>query len=384
MSKQSKVSAHFLSLLGIKEFRNLDKFWAYMSKKHGEPECQRLDDALVNLNEGTSDSFYETINRSLELSLDIASLRRQLYCSYLEWFISSFAVTPGILVDMGCGNGILACSYATAYPELKVVGLDKSGAAVNCARALAERLKISNVEFHHVDIEQDWPITESSADFIVSLTGLNVPNISKDPNEDLASWSENICGNMRIPVIDNATRYLKDGGTFLSVDRLPDFETEFAWAAAMENAGLRIDVAQVSEIEFENLGVNPELLPVYVAVKGRKEPLSPNALVSLLVDRRGGFEGLQFGQPNETLAEVVFAAINPKQLVAGWKAIYEDGSANATHELWTAGPFILIYETSTLGLRDLKFSPLHDLANIMEQTQNEMDVLSTTATVSKY
>ncbi len=384
MSKQSKVSAHFLSLIGIKEFRNLDKFWAYMSKKHGEAECQRLDDALVSQSSGDSESFYQTINRSLDLSLDIASLRRQLYTSYLEWFISSFAVKPGILVDTGCGNGILTCSYATAYPELQVVGLDKSEQAVNCARTLAERLKLSNVEFHHVDVEQDWPIAESSVDFAVSLTGLNVPTVYRDPNDDVTSWSEKICGSMRIQAIDNAARYLKEGGTFLSVDRLPYFETEFAWAAAMENAGLCIDADQVTDIAFEDLGTEAEWLPVYVAIKGARKQLSPNDLVSLLVERRGGLEKLQFGEPNETLAEVVFAAINPKQFVAGWKAAYTDGSGIASYELWSAGPFVLLYTTSTLGFRELKFLPLHSLANVIAQTQIDMDALGTAATVSTY
>lgn len=53
--------------------------------------------------------------------------------------------------DIGCGQGVAACLMAQAYPKSEFVGMDNHETALEQARALAESMELSNIEF----IDQD-------------------------------------------------------------------------------------------------------------------------------------------------------------------------------------------------------------------------------------
>lgn len=79
MSKGSKNSSKYLESIGIREFRNQEKFWAYLEKKRGVETCEGLNAGFEELYAGKIDIFYEVIYQDLDLSLDVASLRKNLY-----------------------------------------------------------------------------------------------------------------------------------------------------------------------------------------------------------------------------------------------------------------------------------------------------------------
>ena len=73
---------------------------------------------------------------------------------------------PWIIADLGTGSGAIALAIARERPRCRVIATDISSAALEVARANAERFGLTNVEFRH----GDWlsPLTDEMLDMIVS------------------------------------------------------------------------------------------------------------------------------------------------------------------------------------------------------------------------
>lgn len=77
---------------------------------------------------------------------------------------------PRRVLDLGCGNGVLAVSAALRWPEARVIASDQSAAAVAATRLTAERAGVAGrVEIHRADA------TEAVPDGWADLILLNPP-----------------------------------------------------------------------------------------------------------------------------------------------------------------------------------------------------------------
>ncbi len=73
---------------------------------------------------------------------------------------------PQVVVDLGCGTGALAVSYALAHPEVRVIATDRSAAAVASARATVEANGVADrVTVTHDDAGSEIP--DASVDVVL-------------------------------------------------------------------------------------------------------------------------------------------------------------------------------------------------------------------------
>lgn len=73
---------------------------------------------------------------------------------------------PPVVVDLGCGTGALAVSYALAHPESRVIATDRSAAAVASARATVAANGVADrVTVMHDDAGSE--IADASADVVL-------------------------------------------------------------------------------------------------------------------------------------------------------------------------------------------------------------------------
>lgn len=89
-----------------------------------------------------------------------------------------------VVLDFGCGPGILTTFYARQCPHVDFLGLDRSAASVSAAQERAKALGLKNVRFERGDIEGTTPI--GSYDVIIATHALL--QAEHDPGVPSADW----------------------------------------------------------------------------------------------------------------------------------------------------------------------------------------------------
>ena len=75
--------------------------------------------------------------------------------------IGQYLPAQGRILDLGCGFGLFSLYYASREPGRKITGVDLSAARIERARTSAEKLGLSNLEYHVANVlewgtEQDF------------------------------------------------------------------------------------------------------------------------------------------------------------------------------------------------------------------------------------
>ena len=122
---------------------------------------------------------------------------KSLYAGLPEGNVASFAgtgnpfmlgsINPGeIVVDVGSGSGFDALIASTMVgPEGQVIGFDMTAEMLSKARAGAETMGATNVEFRE-GLAENLPLPEKFADVVISN---GVLNLTLDKVETLREWA---------------------------------------------------------------------------------------------------------------------------------------------------------------------------------------------------
>lgn len=359
----------FLDELGIQRHKNINQFWSYIDSKFPRAKVNEFEHAYVQLEKGDESSFYFKIFQDFETSMDFVALRRNLYIAFLSWLPSVIDTPPGVIVDAGCGNGVISCYLAKLFPESKVFGFDISDAAIECAVQLAQKLDVKNVEFVTADANElvsKLPIESGSVDLIISVASLGPVAREKRavalvPIYSAYEAAQSMEGSV---AVSQLVSYLNpEKGRLVSYDKVGDLSSQLLWSANIQKAGLGIDLQKTSWVSYDNIEQDTVTLPAIVA--GVSFPKSSgNDLTAFFVSNGLDFENLSLDYGKESVAELVFSYINPKAYLDGGRAVYNDGSGTYWYEVWTAGPFALTFEHTDQGFRSLKVAPSLDLERL--------------------
>lgn len=374
----------YLNGVGLKQLRNTNQFWSYLDSRYARNQVSDLERAYLKLERGDEAAFYKEIFQNLKISIDFASLRHDLYRTYLEWFVANITEAPQVIVDAGCGNGILTCFYAQHFPNARVVGFDISEPGIECAKELANQLGMKNTEFVVADASDlTLNLDKGSVNLITSVASLGPPP-GAPPRE--ASAYDLIDKKPRLNQllqIGNLAPYLEPtSGLLISFDKVTNLAMQSTWANIIQSCGLGIDLTQSQWLSYQNIESDTVTLPVLTA--GPHVTLSSNhELLAFFATSNTDLTQwtLDFGK--EGLAELVFTFINPKTYLRGARADYTDGSGIYWYELWQAGPFLITFEHTDQGFRTLRVSSVAQKAEQLGSFDEWVEQTSSYAKVTE-
>lgn len=142
-------------------------------------------------------------------------------------FLAACSVLPreGVVVDVGCGFGLLSGLLALDQPGRQVIGLDVDEAKLATARALVG----DRVDFRSVDLDQGAPLPEADAVVI-----WDVLHHLERPEE----------------LVRRAAAALRPGGVLVIKENDTEPRLKFAVASAVEVVAVGLSVTASAPVRF--------------------------------------------------------------------------------------------------------------------------------------
>ena len=178
----SPLKAHFRKsgiLFGISQDAVAQRLGRLLGPDRFE-EWQEIN--LAKMHGASIGDEYELIETQEELTT-LFSLQSDISLKVADWIDRAVAsaYSPGDrLLDLGCGNGILAAWFAAKYPASEIVGCDALASMITFARTLHS---LPNLRFTEWDYQKPPDISLNTFDILLTSFGVDFPTgpRAKDP-----------------------------------------------------------------------------------------------------------------------------------------------------------------------------------------------------------
>jgi SAM-dependent methyltransferase len=174
-----------LAWWGVKRFTSDRDYFAWQRQQLSSDDLRRLSHDAERKREGDRHDEIAFYDRTASPTIFpvLYSQRYEFYEEIGQRICASLA-SEEIVLDFGCGLGILTTFYARQFPEKSFVGIDRSRASIAVAQQKAAELRLGNVRFECVDAE-----TASLPGFYDSvITAHALMQAEHDPGLPSLSW----------------------------------------------------------------------------------------------------------------------------------------------------------------------------------------------------
>ncbi len=220
----------FFNKLGLKKERSFETAVKKLFPTNSDvilQEYNTLMDDRDNKKEMASSLKTQNVSRQLEIvefmnqNLKVSLLNAciydlDVYEQFFEIILKHKKDFGNEILDFGCGNGLVTCFIAKAFPRAHVTGIDESENAIRRANEIKSRLKLKNVDFK---VSSDCGA--ASVDTVVSVRTFheNVPSLFR--NCDYYSYSRRLKEKSELyhPFIRKLCSVIKDNGTLFCFER---------------------------------------------------------------------------------------------------------------------------------------------------------------------
>jgi SAM-dependent methyltransferase len=192
------------------------------------------------------------------------------------------------ILDFGCGIGVLTTFYARCFPDVNVVGIDRSAASIAIAQRKAKELGLRNLRFICLDVQTE-PLSGS---FDLVLTTHALLQAEQDPGIPSASWrtfdrvddpSQQMAFEQRTGLairLDRLCQVLCPHGRMIVSEKTRQLARRVPFQRALASRGLQL-VQPADPIQYRSIEEVVEDGPFYVLNKGNQATVTWDELPEL-------------------------------------------------------------------------------------------------------
>lgn len=142
-------SLAYLKHIGFKHLRYPNEVFNLWVDLFGHGKAEKMYDQFVDVEPGTP-ALYDFKNSHPEVSLSISEafdddiIRKG--CDFIAWNKDCFGKT---ILEIGCDIGLITGFLGLAFPDSKIVAIDRCASAIKIAEERMQKLGLTNVEFRH-------------------------------------------------------------------------------------------------------------------------------------------------------------------------------------------------------------------------------------------
>ena len=170
---------------GLRQFTSDETYFQWQRETLSTSEIAALHRQMEQKRSGSSAdevSFYDAAAQPKILPV-LYSQRYDYYVAVGLRVADSFGEAR-VILDVGCGVGILTTFYASQYSDKTFVGIDRSPASIARAQEKAKALGLTNVRFECLDLDRKTP----NGPFEVILVTHALVQAEQDPGIPSCSW----------------------------------------------------------------------------------------------------------------------------------------------------------------------------------------------------
>ena len=271
--------ARHLAQWGLRRFPDEDSYYAWQRQSLSGERLRLLQQTAHTRHEGggADQAFYDLA--SSPDVLPVLYSQRYGYYHVLGPAIVNVLEGARRVLDVGCGVGILTTWYATCFPNVTFLGIDRSLKSIEVARQFAESIHLENVSFRHCEIPQHE--VPGTFDIIVSTQALF--QSESDPGLPSRSWmtfERDRDGRQQReleertgigPRLDRLVNLLNSSGRFVFFEKTVHPGRRVLFQRALE-ARRCVAVAEPRLLTYSELGEPVEEGPLYVMKRGSAVP----------------------------------------------------------------------------------------------------------------
>ena len=268
--------ARHLTQWGLRRFTDEDSYYAWQRQSLAGERLRLLQQAAEARRDGEdADQVFYDLAASPDI-LPVLYSQRYDYYGVLGPAIADALAEARCVLDMGCGVGILTTWYATRFPDVTFVGIDRSLISIEVARRFAQSHRLENASFHQCEIPQHE--IPGTFDTIVATQALF--QSESDPGLPSRSWTtferdrdsrhqQDLEERTGIgPRLDSLLKVLEASGRFVLFEKAVHPGRRVLFQRALETRGC-VPVAEPQLLTYSELGEPVEDGPLYVVRRGQ-------------------------------------------------------------------------------------------------------------------
>jgi SAM-dependent methyltransferase len=170
---------------GLRQFTSDETYFQWQRETLSTSEITALHRQMEQKRSGSSAdevSFYDAAAQPKILPV-LYSQRYDYYVA-IGLRVADSLGAARVILDVGCGVGILTTFYASQYSDKTFVGIDRSPASIARAQEKAKALGLTNVRFECLDLDRKMP----TGPFEVILVTHALVQAEQDPGIPSCSW----------------------------------------------------------------------------------------------------------------------------------------------------------------------------------------------------
>lgn len=245
---------NFLKKVGLSKTddltKGLSKVFSSSVASEYIAELDRLQD--ISEKSKTDSSRRENVSRQLslvefshqnkKLSTALASYYDyNVYEKFMDYIFVNKSLIGKTVLDFGCGSGLVSCFIASILPNVNVVGVDESPAAIRIANLYKQQLKLKNVDFYTSD-SSDYDKQKYTTLISVRTFHENIGMLKINYNYLPFSQMINTIADLYKPYIAFLKEKLLASGQMICMERAENRDELISILSALNDSGFEIDL----------------------------------------------------------------------------------------------------------------------------------------------
>lgn len=249
----------YLRYEGVKSFQDEKSYWNWANRAIGIKSAKQLAQAMKHRADGDADmeaEFYDFLSQPDVVPV-AAGFEHALLVQIAHW-VEKCLPLHGTVIELGCHTGLLTRYYASARPDLKFVGVDRSDKAIQLALKKVQEHKITNLEFVVHDLSNESLPDGMKADCI--LTGRVLGGLMSRILRRRNSWQDyqypQLDPKMDLEVkrvLNHCMKMLPADGKLLVTERLSNFDRFTRLWQAFQEQGFMPETRSVTPISWQDV-----------------------------------------------------------------------------------------------------------------------------------